>query len=105
MMIFAQQLRMDSYGWEFQRQHILTQLQKEGGRHLVIVRYGSQHLPKREWVYNEANIDGAQVVWAREMDMAHNHKLLAYFADRHVWLLEPDAQEPHVVPYPLESGS
>ena len=49
------------------------------------MRYGSQLY--REWVYNEANIDGAKVVWAREMDTAHNRKLLEYFADRCVWLL------------------
>ena len=102
---FAQQLQTDSYGWRFQRKRILTQLQAEGGRHLVIVRYGSQHYPNREWVYNEANIDGAKVVWAREMDTAQNRKLLEYFADRRVWLLEPDAQEPYVVPYPFGSGS
>jgi hypothetical protein len=104
---FAQQLRTDSYGWRFQRRQLLTQLQAEGGRHLVIVRYHAQHSShiEQEWVYNEANIDGAKVVWAREMDTAQNRKLLEYFADRRVWLLEPDAQKPHVVPYPLGSGS
>jgi hypothetical protein len=100
---FVQQLHMDSSSWEFQRRRILIQLQADGGRHLIIVRYGSRQ-PPREWVYNEANIDGAQVVWAREMDTAHNRKLLEYFADRRVWLLV-DAREPHLVPYALESGS
>jgi hypothetical protein len=105
VLAFAQQLRMDLSGWAFQRRHILTQLQADGGRHLIIVRYGSQHYaPYREWVYNEANIDGAQVVWAREMDTAHNRTLLEYFADRRVWLLV-DAREPHLVAYALESGS
>jgi hypothetical protein len=107
VLAFAQQLRTDSYGWRFQRQRILTQLQADGERHLVIVRYDARHSShvEREWVYNEANIDAAKVVWAREMDTTHNRKLVEYFAGRRVWLLEPDAQEPHVVPYPLGSGS
>jgi hypothetical protein len=99
VLTFAQKLRTNAYGWGLQRRNILTQLQEEGGRHLVIVRYCPQHSPHKEWVYNEANIDAAQVVWAREMDTDQNHKLLAYFVDRRVWLIELDAMEPHVVPY------
>ena len=105
VVIFAEQLRAPPDGWSLKRIHILTQLEEEGGRHLIIVRYGFQHPPQREWVYNEADIDGAQVVWAREMDTAQNQKLMAYFADRRVWLLEPDVPEPQVVPYRLEAGS
>jgi hypothetical protein len=87
-----------------ERANILTRLQAVGGRHLIIVRYGSEHSPHWEWVYNEANIDGAQVVWAREMETTQNRKLLEYFADRRVWLLEPDAEGPYLVPYPLGPG-
>jgi hypothetical protein len=56
-------------------------------------------------VYNAADIDNAQVVWAREMDMVQNRKLLEYFKDRHVWLAEVDnnAMSPKLVPYPRES--
>ena len=104
VLIFAEQLRMPSDDWSLERRHIVTELQAEGGRHLIIVRYGSQHNPNSEWVYNEADIDGSQVVWAREMDTGQNQKLVAYFADRRVWLLEADAPEPHVVPYPLSQA-
>ena len=39
-------------------------------------------------------------VWAREMDEAQNRKLLQYFKDRQVWLLETDIESPKLAPYP-----
>jgi hypothetical protein len=73
-----------------------------GGRHLVIVRYTDQHNPHQEWVYNEADIDGARVVWAREMDRSRNRRLVEYFSGRMVWLLEPDGRSPALSPYPKD---
>jgi len=50
-----------------------------------------------EWVYNGADIDGARVVWAREMDPGRQSRnLLRYFADRRAWLVEPDGATPRI---------
>jgi len=53
-------------------------------------------------VYNDADIDGAKVVWAREMDTTQNKKLFEYFNGRHVWLVEVDRDdhEPRMTRYP-----
>jgi hypothetical protein len=72
------------------RARILKQLESMAGRHLVLVRYRLNHDVGDEWVYNSAGIDGAPVVWAREMDPASNRDLIRYFRDRRVWLVEPD---------------
>lgn len=88
-------------GWQFQRARVLTELEQSPERHLVIVRYEPQHVTHEEWVYNRANIDDAKVVWAREMDPVRDAKLVRYFADRKVWLLEPDSQRMR----PLEGAS
>jgi hypothetical protein len=84
------------------RARILAQLKETSGRHLVIVRYDPVH-SAYEWVYNEADIDGAKVVWAREMDAAQNRKLLEYFQDRDVWLLKVGQYHPSpkLEPYPV----
>src|ERR1019366_7374062 len=66
---------------------------------LVLVRYGPDHDPLRDWVYNGADIDHAKVVWARDMGAAQNEELLHYYKDRRVWLLDPDANIPQLSPY------
>lgn len=93
-----------AHAWSLQRAQILWQLNENGGHHLIIVRYGPEYTADW-WVYNEADIDGAKVVWAREMDAPQNRKLLEYFKDRRVWLLEVDTAEPKLVPYPAGSSS
>lgn len=70
------------------------------GKHLIIVRYEEDHNLHDEWVYNGAEIDTAKILWARELDPAQNAKLLAYFKDRQIWLVEPDTDNTELIPYP-----
>jgi hypothetical protein len=85
------------------RARVLSSLSAMDGRHLAIVRYGPSHNPvMNEWVYNRADIDGAKVVWAREMGAGENRELLEYFHDRRVWLVEADETPPRVSPYPVQ---
>ena len=81
------------------RQLLLRRLNSLAGNHLVIVRYRANHDVFDEWVYNEADIDHAKVVWARDMGDKEEEKLLRYFADRHVWLVQPDFDPARVSPY------
>jgi hypothetical protein len=82
--------------WEWRRAAILEQLNSSSERHLVFVHYSSDHNPHHEWVYNRANIDQAQVVWAREIGIERDQLLIDYFQDRKVWLLEADAPAPRL---------
>jgi hypothetical protein len=70
------------------------------GRHLVLVRYKPDYDPVfNEWVYNDADIDNAAIVWAREMTSTENKEIIRYFKDRTVWLGEPDGNPPGLSPY------
>jgi len=76
-----------------------SELEKQPGLQLAIVRYVPDHLYP-EWVYNLADIDGSKVIWAREMDPASNRELLNHYKNRKAWLVEPDQNPARVVPYP-----
>jgi hypothetical protein len=78
------------------RARVLTELESQSGPQLAIVRYSATHSVFDDWVYNAADTDKAKVVWAREMDKAHNAELLKYFSDRRVWLVEPDSTPPRI---------
>jgi hypothetical protein len=83
-----------------ERPAIAQRLHAMGGRHLVIVRYHPGHDPFQEYVFNAADIDGSEIVWAHDMGELRNAELLGYFHSRRVWLLEPDRDPPRLTPYP-----
>jgi len=78
---------------------VSEQLQRKGGKHLVLVRYAPDHDFRHEWVYNRANIDRADVVWAREFNPEKDRALLNYFNDRQIWILDADKWPPTPRPY------
>jgi hypothetical protein len=85
-------------GMEY-RDRFSAQLKATPGDHLVMVRYSNEHNPLAEWVYNNADIDHAKIVWARDIPGAERNTLLKYFRERKVWLAEPDARPPRIVLY------
>lgn len=82
---------------------INKRLAEAPGKHLVLVRYFSTHR-YAEWIHNAADIDGGRVIWALELSPEENAKLESYYPDRTVWLAEPDALPPTLVPYPAHAG-
>ena len=87
----------DHFGAE--RAKIEKRLEDMPGPQLVIVHYEKDHYALDEWVYNRADIDGARVIWGREMDPAENEKLLHFYGNRKAWLVEPDAIPVRMTPY------
>jgi len=86
--------------FEFNRRSVVQALEKQPGRHLVLLRYTPGHNPHEEWVFNGADIDAGKIVWAREMSPEQDRPFLDYFRNRRVWLLEPDQSPPKLSPYP-----
>ncbi len=75
------------------------------GKQLVFVHYyRPRHLFEDEFVYNEADISGARIVWARDLGGAENEKLMRSYSDRKVWLLEPEFRPPRLREYATPIG-
>lgn len=77
---------------------INRQLAAAPGKQLVFVRFGPRHL-LREWERNDADIDRSRVVWALDLGDEEDAKLMKYYPDRRVWIVEPDATPPKLTPY------
>jgi hypothetical protein len=82
-----------------ERTRVQAQLNDDPRKHLVLVRYKPNSQSEYDWVYNEANIDAAKIVWARDMGVQQNQELLNYYKDRRAWLMEPDESPPKLTPY------
>jgi hypothetical protein len=86
-----------------ERAQIQHQLALLPGQQLVLVRYNRDHDLDREWVWNEASIDSAKTVWARDMGERENTELLQYFSMRRVWQIDGDDPTPKLEPYSLSA--
>lgn len=99
---FAYSWTTPSFQYPERRIAVNKQLARIPGHLLVLVRYWPQHIFQDGWVYNDADIDKARVVWARDLGDGEDQKLLHYYPGRTVMLLEPDARPPRLTPYQPE---
>lgn len=70
------------------RSKLTRQLLASPGRDLVLVKDGKNNPIHFEMIYNEANIDNAEIVWARRLSAEKDLRLQHYFSDRRVWEFE-----------------
>jgi hypothetical protein len=75
---------------------VRRQLAAISGQLLVFVRYSAHHVYQEEWVWNGADIDGSRIVFARDLGPVEDRKLIAYYPNRKVLLLEPDGSAPQL---------
>jgi len=80
------------------RARVEDELRAIPGDHLVLVRVGPHPQSDSDWVYNDADIDSAKIVWARDMG-EKNQELLDYYKNRQVWLMDTDQDFPQLRPY------
>jgi len=80
-----------------ERGEMMSHLGELPGKHVVVVAYAPAHDADNEWVYNGADIDGAKVVWARDMGIEKNQALRRYFADHAFWTITVDDKTPPVL--------
>jgi hypothetical protein len=65
---------------------------------VILVHYTGSQSPHAQWVYNSANIDAQNVIWAHDLGSAENAALLEYYKNRKIWRLEPDIDPTRLEP-------
>lgn len=83
------------------REKVREELEQIPGDQLAIVRYSPSHEALDQWVYNDADIASAKVIWAWDMGAAKNEELIRCYKDRKVWLIQPDSPSDEVSAYPV----
>lgn len=83
------------------RQAILDQLSSDGAKHLIFVHRAPPFNFHFMWVYNDADIDRSNVVWAHDRGFEADQRLIDYYGrSRRVWLLYERADHPRLIPFP-----
>lgn len=81
------------------RIEVNRQLAAIDGQLLVFVHYSANHIYQNEWVWNQADIDHSRIVLARDLGPDENEKLIRYYSNRKVFVLEPDDSIPRISSY------
>ena len=85
--------------WGAKREALADQLINEPEPDLVFVRYQDDHNVHQEWVYNGANIDQSEIIWAREINPTKRQQLLEYYQGRKVWILTVGKEGYQLLPF------
>ena len=80
-------------GQAHKRGQVNDELAEIPGKLLVFVRYSARHIYQEEWVWNGADIDGQRIIFARDLGTDEDQKLIRYYGNRKVLVLEPDGLE------------
>lgn len=82
------------------RQNVVDRLERQGGAHVVFVRYSRRDLNFTfDWVYNPPDIDAAPIIFARDRGEKLNQQLRDYYPNRQFWLAIPDKDPVVLEPY------
>jgi len=81
------------------RERIKADLDQLPGKQLLIVHHPYRDVPTTDWIYNDADLDTAHILWARDMGYLKNRELVNYYPDRQVWYVDKGDPVARLVPY------
>ncbi len=90
------ELNDSNYGYT--RAAIVRDLERQGGKHIIFVRYFDAHDKSEEWIYNDADIAESPIIWAHDEGDSSNRELTKFYSGRRLWLLEADTHPAELIP-------
>ncbi|MCH2173077.1 hypothetical protein MK489_20045 [Myxococcota bacterium] len=70
------------------------------GSHLALAHYAQGHHVEYDWTRNDADIDGARMVWALDLGEDANREIANHFPDHTLWLLHSGVNGVRFIPHP-----
>lgn len=83
-------MNFSAEGFVRRKEAVTLDLLSRQGPHLVFVKYDASHNPHEEWVFNGADIQKEEIVWARYYTAESREIVKKEFRGRVCWVLEPD---------------
>jgi hypothetical protein len=81
------------------RASVERELRTVSGRDLVFFQLPADRWRQFDWVYNDPDIDAAEIIWARSMSTQADSALAARYPDRRVWRIDATAHTPKLESY------
>jgi hypothetical protein len=82
------------------KSRLTKQLEQTPGGHLVFVKPKTNEKNLFQWIYNDADIDAASIIWARDLGEARNAQLADFYhGSRTVWLVDPNVEPARIIRY------
>jgi hypothetical protein len=69
------------------RKSVLQRLDQVPGKKVVFVEYAPGSDVNQEWIFNRADIDNSQTIWAYEMGPRKDQEVINYYPHRQFWRL------------------
>ncbi len=100
---YTQELNYQSWCCKVQgnmnKQRIARDLEQIPGQHLVFVKTKTSEFNLLQWIYNAADIDASRIVWARPLGAEEDARLIEYYRDRQVWIVDPNVEPATLRPF------
>jgi hypothetical protein len=78
------------------RQTVIDATRRVPGQHIIFVFYTLGPQDHYEWVYNGAELDEQDVIWAHMREPEQDMELVNHYPDRSVWMLTVSNDEFHL---------
>jgi hypothetical protein len=90
--------------WVYTREDLISKLKQGNDKYLILVKYLPNRKAYNEWIFNEADLENAKVIWARSMTPERDCQLAKYYSDRKIRVIEiGDRPNPIKRSYPFKS--
>jgi uncharacterized SAM-binding protein YcdF (DUF218 family) len=88
---------------QLERARLTSELERIPGNHLIFLRFQYKERGGIFWLFNDPDLNNSRIIWAHDMGIEENQRLMKLYPNRHVWLVYKDDSMNRLTPYPDSS--